>query len=451
MKILITIVDGFHFRYLVQTGILKEISKNGNQLIIHCPEIYIPLLKEFDSDFIVESIWNNKQNKLQNIHLFLRSCANNKLTDTLNIKAELQQHNEPLKYYFRKFLTKFFSIAPESVSEILSFSFKNNDLHNYIKSSNFNLIITSTPGQKIDDLPYLYSAKRLGIESVSPVYSWDNLTAKGPFAIKPDRITVWNEIMKYEAVEYHGYSETNVSVTGVPVFDSYSEIFEKKKKDDTYLLDYFKVNKKKKFIILATIPGVYYGTGHRYLAKVLERAIKNNEIEDSYIIIRPHPMDETKYDDLANDIILIDSYGSKPSENAKKWLPKEDNTKHLGLSMYLSDVVINIASTMTIDAACFNTPVINIAFDVPLELKDYNGSVIRYYSYTHYKHVIATNYPVLVSNEAELISSTQAMIKAGNQKNDFNNNIISKQVGKLDGNSYRKTANALVGNHENNY
>src|SRR6266852_6348104 len=51
-----------------------------------------------------------------------------------------------------------------------------------------------------------------------------------------------------------------------------------------------------------------------------------------------------------------------------------------------SDVVINVASTLAIEAAIFDTPVVNIAFDgeTPAE---WVRSARRYYRFTHYVNV----------------------------------------------------------------
>ena len=50
---------------------------------------------------------------------------------------------------------------------------------------------------------YVKSAHRLGIPIVFLPFSWDNLTNRGLVRIAPDRVLVWNEHQKREAVTYH--------------------------------------------------------------------------------------------------------------------------------------------------------------------------------------------------------------------------------------------------------
>ena len=42
-----------------------------------------------------------------------------------------------------------------------------------------------------------------------------------------------------------------------------------------------------------------------------------------------------------------------------------ENQKHLGDTLHHADVVVNVASTISIEACIFDTPVVNINFDGP--------------------------------------------------------------------------------------
>lgn len=57
-----------------------------------------------------------------------------------------------------------------------------------------DLVVLSTPAQKPLDFKLAYMSHKLGYRTLSPVYSWDNLTAKGPFYFPIDYLIVWNEI-----------------------------------------------------------------------------------------------------------------------------------------------------------------------------------------------------------------------------------------------------------------
>ena len=68
---------------------------------------------------------------------------------------------------------------------------------------------------------YVKSAHRLGIPIAFLPFSWDNLTNRGLVRIAPDRVLVWNEHQKREAVAYHDIAPDDVIVTGAPRFDDF--------------------------------------------------------------------------------------------------------------------------------------------------------------------------------------------------------------------------------------
>ena len=72
-----------------------------------------------------------------------------------------------------------------------------------------------------DQVDYVKAARRLGIRSALPVLSWDNLTNKGLIRLQPQKVFVWNEAQKSEAVTMHGTDPGDVVVTGAMVYDQW--------------------------------------------------------------------------------------------------------------------------------------------------------------------------------------------------------------------------------------
>ena len=61
---------------------------------------------------------------------------------------------------------------------------------------------------------YLATALGEQIPAVFVVASWDNLSSKGLITQVPDRVTLWNETQKREAIRYHGVPSERIVVTG---------------------------------------------------------------------------------------------------------------------------------------------------------------------------------------------------------------------------------------------
>ena len=81
------------------------------------------------------------------------------------------------------------------------------------------LVVTPLVQPGAPQAEYLRSARALGIRTVLCVASWDNLTNKGLIHGPVDLVTVWNEMMKDEAVTLHGVPPDRVAVTGAQPFD----------------------------------------------------------------------------------------------------------------------------------------------------------------------------------------------------------------------------------------
>lgn len=83
------------------------------------------------------------------------------------------------------------------------------------------LLITPMLTLGSDQMDVLATARRLGLPSALCVGSWDHLSSKALLRDCPDRVFVWNEVQKTEAVELHGVPASQVIVTGAQCFDEW--------------------------------------------------------------------------------------------------------------------------------------------------------------------------------------------------------------------------------------
>src|SRR5207247_7118543 len=79
-----------------------------------------------------------------------------------------------------------------------------------------------------------------------------------------------------------------------------------------------------------------------------------------------------------------------------------DNQRHLANTMHHSDVVVNVASTLAIEAAIVDTPVVNIAFDGEAP-SEWTRSARRYYRFTHYVNITRHGAVQVVEEPAQLV------------------------------------------------
>ena len=83
------------------------------------------------------------------------------------------------------------------------------------------LLITPLIDIGSPQLDHFAAARALGIRTLLPVGSWDHLSSKALLRVLPERVLVWNQMQRQEAVELHGVPSDRVVVTGAQCYDQW--------------------------------------------------------------------------------------------------------------------------------------------------------------------------------------------------------------------------------------
>ena len=70
---------------------------------------------------------------------------------------------------------------------------------------------------------WVKAAKKLGILVMAAPASFDTLTTKGAFLVRPDSLLVWGIESRDHAIKYHGFRDHQIAVTGPPHWEVYAE------------------------------------------------------------------------------------------------------------------------------------------------------------------------------------------------------------------------------------
>jgi CDP-glycerol glycerophosphotransferase (TagB/SpsB family) len=253
---------------------------------------------------------------------------------------------------------------------------------------------------------------------------------------------VWNEIMRKEAMELYGYDSEDIFVSGAPQFDVYFRRDALLPRDE--FLRSVSLDPEKKVITYCTQGKIKYQSLEIEAIKViLRRARERGFGDDCQLIIRLHPgASPDRFLELKGEDVYVDSPG-----HSEIWLdgwdPGGADMRHLGNIIQSSDVVINIASTITIDASCLDRPVINIAFDAD-HPRPYWDSVARGYEYTHYRNIVRTSGVRLAKSKNELLDYVSAYLKDPRLDSEGRKRIVSEQCCYTDGKSGKRVADYVL-------
>jgi CDP-glycerol glycerophosphotransferase (TagB/SpsB family) len=266
------------------------------------------------------------------------------------------------------------------------------------------LVVAANPGLVFSEVPLLRTARRRGVFSMAIDPSWDNFTNKLIPVRQVDRLVVWNDIMKAQAMELHGYRAEAIRVAGAPQFDPHFRAQSRTPRDEFFRK--IGADPSRKLIALTTTPRSLY-SHHDHVLRALVPAIQGGALTGAQILVRLHPRDEVDaYREFTNvpDVII-----EKPFRDTVKVADglaidvMPENQRHLGDTMCYADAVVNVASTIAIEACIFDTPVVNICFDGPGETP-YVKSARRYYSFTHYVNITSRGAVRVAESPADMVA-----------------------------------------------
>ncbi len=201
-----------------------------------------------------------------------------------------------------------------------------------------------------------------------------------------------------------------------------------------------------KKIILFCPMGKAFSDSDWELLEVLQELIKKGDLYlKTQVIVRYPPNDTVEQkSELDKNIFVIDIPGTRfTSERGVDWDMSFKDLEHLRNTLTHSDVVICPPSTMTIDAAIWDKPVINIGFDGKVP-RPRHKSFTRFYYSTHYGRLLRHNGVSLPETAEELRQTLLQYLNNPEIHREGRKKIVEEQCGVLDGQAGNRIGNFIL-------
>ena len=281
----------------------------------------------------------------------------------------------------------------------------------YYKESKETLIkekpslIFLTNQRPLSAIAPLLAAQDLNIPTVTFIYSWDNLP-KGMMVVKSDYYFVWSNHMKEELMFYYpDVLENNIRVVGTPQFEMHYQpelIIRKEEFYKTYNLDL-----DRKYICFSGDDVTTSPNDEFYLedvAKVVEEL--NKQGNNLGVIYRKCPVDFTDrhkkiYEKYKSVIILIDPLWDNLGSNWNRVMPTKKDMSLLASTVFYTEMVINIGSSMVFDYAAQNKPCAYLNYNTEKK-NDAKWSIEKIYKYIHFQSMPDKNAVLWINNINEI-------------------------------------------------
>jgi hypothetical protein len=204
---------------------------------------------------------------------------------------------------------------------------------------------------------YVRAAKRLGLHTAYPVFSWDNLTNKGLVHEVPELVLVWNEIQADEAVELQGIPREQVRVAGAWSYDHWFEWAPSRTREELC----------REVGLRADRPMVLYVCSSGFVARDEVSFVRRwigalrqhgGLLGEADVIVRPHPRNSSQWAGVTLDdpqATVWPPLGEEPLEVASR--------QNYFDSIHHAAAVVGINTSAQIESAIVGRPVHTVLAD----------------------------------------------------------------------------------------
>ena len=446
--IFITLFQGVEAKNILRTNIYRKLIENPDVRIVFFvgsqakAEYY---QKEFHHPNVVyEVVEHWKINSWwENIFSFLKFRLVN--TETMDLRRKIAYRNNQqlwIYYVFMYLFNRIFArqVVRKTVRWLDYRLVRPSGLEEYFDRYKPDTVFLA---HLFDDLEIamLREAKCRGVCTIGFVNSWDKLTARCMMRLLPNKLLVYNEVVKQEAIDAD-MKECDVVIVGIPQYDQYvnskpssREEFYRRIGIDQY-----------KRILLYAPTGRYFSNSDWDMIDLLRRFQEQLLLPlDTEMLVRFQPNDFVDGAELKKRPWLhYNLPGVRFSQKrGVDWDMNFQDLQHLLDTLHYSSMLICTTSSIAVDMAIFNKPIINLNFELK-ERQRLSETPTYFYQMTHYKKALSTGGIRLVHSPQELVEWIGHYLADPGLDAEGRKRLVTQQCWKLDGQAGRRIATAII-------
>jgi hypothetical protein len=212
------------------------------------------------------------------------------------------------------------------------------------------VLLASVTAWRLPQIDHLRAARALGRRTAVCVFSWDHLSSKALLRNVPDRILLWNDTQRREAIEWHDMPAERIVVTGAQCYDQWFDRAPSRDRhsfcravglspDHPFLL----------YVCSVMTPNPYES---KFVLRWIEEIRRSGDprLRAAGILVRPHPERLEEWEQVSlerfGNVVL---YGRNPVS--------PDAQADYFDSIYHSHAVIGLVTSAFLEAAIVGRPV----------------------------------------------------------------------------------------------
>jgi hypothetical protein len=231
-------------------------------------------------------------------------------------------------------------------------------------------VVASTPGWRWDRYVLREAAAR-GINTAAAIVGWDNPSSYRLPGAPVNWVNCWSEIQKRELVLGSDWAPERVNIGGIPSYDGYFQRTWQMPRDEYFALHGLDPRRK---LLAFACSFVTFSPNFANIKALAELVHEDALREPCQLLIRLHPnhfMPGSLYEgearqvrELIKDMPHVHIVEPVPLGGELGYYSGEDMPEKASMMAY-ADVFLTVYSTMVVETAIHDRPIISVCIDVP--------------------------------------------------------------------------------------
>lgn len=315
-----------------------------------------------------------------------------------------------------------------------------------------SLVVSSTPGWRLDRY-LLREAHQRGLPTASVIIGWDNPSSYSLPGARADYVTCWSEIQKDELVLGSDWSPERVHVGGIPTYDGYFRRSWQMPRAEYFALHGLDPQRK----LIAFASSFVSFSPNAQIVEALAKLVTEDRLgEPAQLLVRLHPnhfldvhlfaRERERIREIAERTPHVRVVEPVPLGGELGYYSGEDMPEKASMMAH-ADVFTTVYSTMVVEAAIHDRPIVSACLDAPggwnwprkysLPLSEIGG----WPTHDRFRRAGAGKVALTVM---ELEQAVRSGLKAPQAEADQRAAFVQREITYTDGSAGRRTADYLL-------
>ncbi|QQG45468.1 MAG: CDP-glycerol glycerophosphotransferase family protein [Candidatus Sungiibacteriota bacterium] len=211
------------------------------------------------------------------------------------------------------------------------------------------------------DVPILREARRRMVQTIGITRGWDNFTNSGVMRVVPDILLVHSRFAGKTAQKYQFIPDQRTIRVGFPRNDWFLRKDLIDSRQD--FLARLGIDPKKRVIFFGAMEYFWFPRDGE-IARIFNNLVESGKLpQDLIMLFRPYPGSTGSMERIEGLRYVVPDISSFTKSAADVWEMREKETAHLMNSIFHSEMVVTVASTLGIDGIVLDKPAISVGFE----------------------------------------------------------------------------------------